>query len=481
MILTNPLPGSTGMSDPYVAYRAPGKSISVDGLFTILGSLAFFLYPLLWSAGAQQFVWYVVCLPLGVCILARGVRLPRHSIVVFGGAGLFLVAVSLSAFSLSSAPSFRVITYFRDALTYCTIFSIILWSTSSPRRWWMLDRLLRASIWMVGTAAIAGTAAWAFHVSSSFHAWLYDVVPASVTNTGLGHAIFVKSLIYTNETWLDGNALTRARSVFLYSNTYSVALELAIPFAMYYAVLSRGLRKFWYSGLIAVMVVGIYTTTSRAGALSFTVGLTVLALVAIPKILARRATLVVVAIEVTVLVAAAGLCVALLWQEVKHLATVVVYARGRGSAVTRGAIYAESLRWALRNPLGYGVNRDVPGIAFPLGSHSQYIGVLFKYGILGLASWLAIIGNVLGKAFRQLRKYAARGMTKNWWFYACAAMALSSIVAHQAVAELTLDVPVAVVFALVCGAVLARDAGETIGLATASKYGSSRVASPVVP
>jgi O-antigen ligase len=137
-----------------------------------------------------------------------------------------------------------------------------------------------------------------------------------------------------------------------------------------------------------------------------------------------------------------GIAVLLFFASLQEMAQDVIYARGHGSADMRLLIYAESLRAVLQNPLGYGTYRDIPSLGPdvpPLGSHSQYISVLFKYGVLGLTAFLFFLLAVFRTWLRGLNAARARGDLAGFRFYAFTGWAFVGTTLHEAVCELSLD------------------------------------------
>lgn len=75
-----------------------------------------------------------------------------------------------------------------------------------------------------------------------------------------------------------------------------------------------------------------------------------------------------------------------------------------GSTATRSTIYRESIRKMLsQSPVwGCGIKAIIPGLAYPYGSHSTYLGMFYKTGILGgtiylIATMMAIVGIIRRK------------------------------------------------------------------------------------
>ncbi len=434
-------------------YASPG--FRINGFVTWSARYSFYLYPIIWFIGAAQFLWYFIFLPVAAGFIIGKVR-PQRDINLFCiGAGLFILAALTSMISMVNVPSFRWITYVRDLLTYTIIFSIILWSSDKKRGWSSLEPILKASIFAIGLAAIIGNIAWLFQLKFAFSALLSNLVPGSLASTGLGQAVLSKSVL-THETWLFGHFMPRAKSLFLYSNTYAAILELSAPFALFYAITTASLSRFYYAFLFLAMLFGLYTTTSRSGMFATILGMLFLLSLLASRYASRRAIVAFFMLEVGVLVIALIVIYVLYFNAIKNSVEIILYARGSGSLDTRSAIYLESISWGIRNLIGYGVNRNVAGIQFPLGSHSQYIGVFFKYGLLGIIAWALMLYSIGLKIYYGVQFSSQLRDKSDWWFYVCAATSFFIILIHQATLELTLDLPVAVVFGLTIGSVVAR-------------------------
>jgi O-antigen ligase len=91
-----------------------------------------------------------------------------------------------------------------------------------------------------------------------------------------------------------------------------------------------------------------------------------------------------------------GLAAAYTYALVGEALSTLVTARGGGSSSARMYVYAETVSGWLERPLtGWATEQDIPGSAYPAGSHSYYLGVLFRHGLLGLAALVALYGTTL--------------------------------------------------------------------------------------
>jgi O-antigen ligase len=90
----------------------------------------------------------------------------------------------------------------------------------------------------------------------------------------------------------------------------------------------------------------------------------------------------------------------------------------KGSTISRGVLYRITLAEAVKKPvLGHGFKPRVEDSPLPVGSHSTYIGVLYKTGFLGLlilgAFWLA----VLRTWWRQRPRWPANETLRHLWTF----------------------------------------------------------------
>ena len=70
------------------------------------------------------------------------------------------------------------------------------------------------------------------------------------------------------------------------------------------------------------------------------------------------------------------------------------FARGAGSVDARSAVYRSTVSGFLERPLlGWGTERDIPGQRYPAGSHSTYLGVLYKHGLVGFVCLLGVLAS----------------------------------------------------------------------------------------
>jgi O-antigen ligase len=68
------------------------------------------------------------------------------------------------------------------------------------------------------------------------------------------------------------------------------------------------------------------------------------------------------------------------------------FARGAGSFTGRLAVYEATLTGFVERPVfGWGTERDVEGLEYPAGSHSEYFAVLYRQGLFGLFAFIGLL------------------------------------------------------------------------------------------
>ncbi len=93
----------------------------------------------------------------------------------------------------------------------------------------------------------------------------------------------------------------------------------------------------------------------------------------------------------------------------------------------RELIFRETLKSFLELPLlGHGTQVDIPGRSntAPMGSHSTYLGILYKQGILGLMAFLAIVFNLFLMLERLIKQKSDPFLKKTAEFLSISLVAL---------------------------------------------------------
>jgi O-antigen ligase len=384
-----------------------------------------------WILGLDQAVWLAVGL-----LIAIGARRPT-SVLRFVAAGSVFLGVAIIA-GLLSVSGVRTLSLARELLIFVA-FAAAAMGTAGRRDAKSGGAIVALAIVLV-LSALLSVAAFVTQERFEFETVVAPLVPPVIADTGLGHLSFVTRALADTSYFL-GVAFMRPRGLFLFSTSQAVALATWVPIVLYLAVEARGWqRTAWTLGAV-VMAAGLLTTTTRFPLLALAVAL---ALVLIMRWLASGEIVLRIPFTGRHLVAygllaviAAGLAAK---TPIAGSALELVTTR---SLEGRSALYEWTLdEWMKRPVLGWGTEVDpfptpTPGPSPsptptptptaapsasagpqptpirpqdqpPLGSHSAYLGVLFKQGILGLAAFLLLISFVIVGIARSCRAGGSR-------------------------------------------------------------------------
>jgi O-antigen ligase len=332
----------------------------------------------------EQFLWFfaVGLIFIQFCIYNKAEF--RANIITLLLA-FFLVTYGISFFSITE--KMRYITYFRNLSTYLTAFMLLVITWNVIDKWWQIEKLLKAIVIVMLIASIVGVLAFSFEIFRvQFKSLIGYFMPGAIAETGYGGVIAVRNVGYYN--WFMGlGTYFRVSSFFLYSTMFSSTLAITLPMALFLRNIKKGMERHFYSFSIVFMGLALLFTTGRVAIMAILIG----------YILFRFLSIRNFAIKLSIIGVGILLCsLFLLWLEqsgiLYQIIDLVLYSRGEGSANTRIKIYIQTFNSFLERPFfGWGTERDVKGLAYPLGSHSYYLGTLYKQGVVGFSLFIAIV------------------------------------------------------------------------------------------
>jgi O-antigen ligase len=363
--------------------------------------LLFAFLPLWWILGVDQFIWLPVTSLSLVKVVAR-----NQSKIVFVRPARWL-SVFLCAYLVSGlfiVERFRVTTFARNFIMYlsATCLLIVLTNVVKTKR-----QLLKA-VWVLGCvaglAALVGTLGILDLFVPEFTAPVARIVPSSIKDTGYGSRTVMKSSGQLSWFAMLG-VFFRVRAFFMYATMYAAALAMLIPLELFlFAMSSRFLVKVSLAAIIVLSLINLVYTTGRGAVLGFAVGLVYFLLTYSGFARHKRQRILFLAIVILVAVLpVASLSANDVGEGVLEVSRAFVNARGGGSYESRMLVYRETIEsWMNRPIFGWGTQRDIPDFSlYPMGSHSHYLGTLYKQGSVGLL----IYGATLLSVWRRSRMH----------------------------------------------------------------------------
>jgi hypothetical protein len=340
--------------------------------------------PLWWVLGIEQMVWA----PIGFIALAKVVTAQRGRLLVPPFALwsiLFLMAHAASG--LFIVEGMRVLTFGRNFGAYvgATLWVLVLVNTVHSLR--DARKVLVGSAVAMTLAGFLGLLGIAGVWRGVFTSPIGLVLPDAITSTTYGGQIATRST--GGPAWFLGlGNYYRVNSFFLFPTMFATAIAVTLPIVLWLQRTGRRPygRRAWLL-CAALLLVNLPFTTGRIATGSLIAG------GAWFFLMKHRKRSVVVSASLVILAAAV-----IVNRELSSLASTGVeaaaYARGLGSVDTRGQVYRSTIEGFFDRPLlGWGTERDVRDQRYPAGSHSTYLGVLYKHGVVGFACLLGVLAS----------------------------------------------------------------------------------------
>lgn len=415
-------------------------------------ALAFALLPVWWALGLEQLVWLPVSVWAALkTVMSRDrIRVPMPLVLLLA-AGLPVLA-SVGGIE---EPT-RFVTYGRSLWSYASFVAIAFVIANGVRSRGDGIRLLRGLAIGIGVNGLLGLLAITGVLRPSFLAPVADLIlPDALATTDLGRRFVERSL--GGPGWFAPiGSYFRVSGLFLFSTMHAAALASSVPLIAL-AVRVEPVRTLRYAWLVALglSVVNLGFTTGRTAIVALAFGFAVFlmhTLTARRTWIPRLVGIAVVAVTVSVA------SVVAITQPLDAVGASILEARG-SSTSDRLRIYRVTVAEVLERPLtGWGTERDRPGLPYPAGSHSTYLGVLYKHGAIAL---LLLIGAGVAAWSSARRLEAEPRDHRRWGRYVRWSLATMALVAMTDV--LDLDATTFAVAAIVFGLALVRMRPEEPG------------------
>jgi len=384
--------------------------------------------PLWWVLGLDQIIWIVmsfwIFLKLMMINKAKFKLIPTTKLMV-----IFLLVIVVSSCFIEE--SYRVLTFIRNYSAFISVTILVICLTNTVRS----EKQIRRLLWAFGIfsffASLLGVLAITNIFNPHFEAPSKYLIPEGLKSFGLVRAIYTKAISTIDfSRW---GMFIRPTSFFIGSTAYGTSLVIVIPLTYFLMTSKKGIKKFFWFITFILLLINLIFNASRGAILS----LFIATVFFIYKKMQNYKKIIITFFLMIILL----FIYSSFGYESIHQS--VINFRGgsaKGSKEDRMVIYKATIEQVLSRPFfGYGTQRDMPDISFyPVGSHSGYLGVLYRYGIAGFLLYILILFSI----------YKYTKVTKNQYLnnkFLAKCVEFSSIsyyanLLHQIVEEPDLDI-----------------------------------------
>lgn len=351
--------------------------------------LTFLLHPLWWFLGCDQLVMMFV--PGLICfylLLSKQITIKVVSLR-FALCGILVVTLGSGLVTLFEASPifygslfiYKTICLFNGFATFLIVSNMI----KTPDD---LNKTLLSIIFTLFFSALAVGIGLPLYVKgfTGFDTPIGMILPEKLKSFGTTAPWLHKWLI--REAPLFQTTVLRSKGLFLYSNLFSFSIETVIPLTL--LVIFSKKRKWLYWVVLLSLVACFFMAQSRAGTLCLVAGLIVIWFLWSK----RKALIAFLLTMIFVILFIAEYTGYDLWftpQSIGRHGWEAITGMRSDATEGRYLIYNETLKYVAEKPFtGWGTLRRYPGKPeWPyLGSHSFYLSVLMRMGVLGVLTYL---------------------------------------------------------------------------------------------
>lgn len=334
----------------------------------------------LWFLGIDQLFFLIICCVGLFTFIATPKVSPGKEVIFFA---IFILVTFVSVFQISSG--IRYVTYARNELVYIAmLFVFVSTIFASARKEHATDKLYFALlIFSLQCTVVAFLAS--IGTSITFKSVTGFILPDLGSKYISG--MLNKASIQAEALWFS-KGFYRPRGLMMYPNTMAGVLASTMAFKAYFVY------KFWRDKLIVFAILcllaifmdifSIYASLSRSTWIGLAIALVVFPFAYKTNYLAKFVP-VLVGVVVIVFLFSTGLSDGI----ESRLVDKTHSNEGRGLNYT--LIWEETTSSADKLFFGHGTQIDHWQLDIPLGSHSTYLGVFFKYGVLGSLFFLLFL------------------------------------------------------------------------------------------
>jgi hypothetical protein len=353
-------------------------------------------YALLWALGGA-FLWWPWTMARAAVAAPHGERPPVALTVTTG-----LLALSLTLAAIFRPDPFRVVAAVANLTVWVTL---LLWSAHRPSSS-DVDGLLRGILDLAVIQAVLALAAFTIYPTlSGFELPLARVLPDSVRAEPNVAALSTVRLAYPD--YFGGDVL---RTAGLFGNaTWAGGLAgLGLLIVVFGAErLSPAMQRPPVRAVVAVLcAVSLYLSYARVDVLAVIAAAMAIWAVRKKHLLSLRVCLGSACLVLAALIALSPEVPVQRWIDKLNEPR-------RGSLESRSEIYRRTIERTAEAPVplvGAGIKERETGLVASVGSHSTYLGLAYRGGLLAAVTFLVFLGALLHRAWRRVGTMAA-GLT----------------------------------------------------------------------
>lgn len=338
------------------------------------------LVPIWWVVGLEQIIWpfALFFIAVKVILIKQGkVRINNVMVLFF----VFLVSQVFSFFAIDE--TYRILVFLRNFAIFLSALLLLFIVTNSIIHWKEVKNLLRIVLLSLAFSAFLGLLGILNIWRPDFVSPLASVFPDWITNNQHGEKLVVRE-IGQIATFLSFSYF-RLHGIFYYPTSYGTILSTFIPVSIFLIFQSRRLiGKILYCTLSLLLLVNLIYTTGRGAMLSLIIGFVLFQLFSLRRHKTVRWIMILTFFFLVIIIV-------FLNENVLNAVYSFFSVRSTNSRINE---YLLSLQWWLQRPFfGWGValSSEVEGISrLPLGSHSYYIAILFRFGLIGLIGFISV-------------------------------------------------------------------------------------------
>lgn len=346
-------------------------------------------YIVFWSLGVDQLFFGAFCVVGFFTYLVTEKSFPSRDVIFYA---LFVFATFFSIIEINTAD--RYVTYIRNEGVYIAMLFIFLSSTfASAREDNVTERLYLAVLLFSLQCTVV-----AFLASSGYSISFKSVAGYIIPDMGSKYiaGMLNKNTIQAEALWFS-QGFYRPRGLMLYPNTMAGVLASTAALKAYFVY------RFWINKRKVLAVVcliaiyldmfSIYASLSRSTWIGIAIAFVIFPFVFKTKMVAKFIPFL-AGIVVVGLLFATGL------NEGIESRLVDKTHSNEGRGLNYILIWQETTSTANKLLFGHGTQIDHDLLDIPLGSHSTYLGVFFKFGMLGAITMLLFLFFLYQRSYR---------------------------------------------------------------------------------